>query len=58
MFEEFMQTIHRANDELQMGLENIEKKKAKETYNALIALNIELHRRYIRHYTKYLGKES
>ena len=38
--------------------ENIDKKKAKETYNALIALSIELNRRYIRHYTEYLGRES
>jgi|TARA_B100001094_G_C18176734_1_gene798298 hypothetical protein len=58
MFEEFMPTIHQANDELEMGLENIDKKKAKETYNALIALSIELNRRYIRHYTEYLGRES
>ena len=53
-----MPTIHQANDELEMGLENIDKKKAKETYNALIALSIELNRRYIRHYTEYLGRES
>ena len=58
MFGEFMPTIHQANDELEMGLENIDKKKAKETYNALIALSIELNRRYIRHYTEYLGRES
>jgi hypothetical protein len=50
-----MEVIHQANDELQMGLDKLDDKQLKETYNALVALQIELHRRYTSHYTKRLG---
>jgi hypothetical protein len=55
MVENMMEVIHQANDELQMGLDKLDDKQLKETYNALVALQIELHRRYTSHYTKRLG---
>jgi len=55
MVENMMEVIHQANDELKMGLDKLDDKQLKETYNALVALQIELHRRYTSHYTKRLG---
>jgi hypothetical protein len=55
MVENMMEVIHQANDELQIGLDKLDDKQLKETYNALVALQIELHRRYTSHYTKRLG---
>lgn len=55
MSAEMMEVIHQAKDELQIGLDKIEEKQLKETYNALVALQIELHRKYTSHYTKRLG---
>lgn len=55
MVENMMEVIHQANDELQIGLDKIDEKQVKETYNALVALQIELHRKYTSHYTKRLG---
>ena len=54
MFKDFMPTIHRAADELSLGLENVDQKQVKETYNLLIALNIELYSSYLKHYTQHL----
>ena len=55
MSENMMEVIHQAIDELQIGLDKLEDKQVKETYNALVALQIELHRKYTSHYTKRLG---
>lgn len=54
MFKDFMPTIHRAADELSLGLENVDQKQVKETYNLLIALNIEFYSSYLKHYTQHL----
>ena len=45
MSAEMMEVIHQANDELQIGLDKLDDKQVKETYNALVALQIELHRK-------------
>ena len=55
MSSDMMEVIHQAIDELQIGLDKLEDKQVKETYNALVALQIELHRKYTSHYTKRLG---
>ena len=52
---DMMEVIHKAIDELQIGLDKLEDKQVKETYNALVALQIELYRKYTSHYTKRLG---
>jgi len=55
MSSDMMEVIHQAIDELQIGLDKLDDKQVKETYNALVALQIELHRKYTSHYTKRLG---
>lgn len=55
MSNDMMEVIHKAIDELQIGLDKLDDKQVKETYNALVALQIELHRKYTSHYTKRLG---
>ena len=55
MSKDMMEVIHQAIDELQIGLDKLDDKQVKETYNALVALQIELHRKYTSHYTKRLG---
>jgi hypothetical protein len=55
MSNDMMEVVHKAIDELQIGLDKLDDKQVKETYNALVALQIELHRKYTSHYTKRLG---
>jgi hypothetical protein len=38
MSSDMMEVIHQAIDELQIGLDKLEDKQVKETYNALVAL--------------------
>lgn len=46
--------VHKAEDQLREGLANVDQKIVKETYNELIAVQLEFWRRYIKPYCDHL----
>ena len=50
-----LEPIHKAEDQLKIGLANLDRKVVKETYNELIAVEMEYWRKYIKPYADHLG---
>lgn len=50
-----LEPIHKAEDQLKIGLANLDRKVVKETYNELIAVELEYWRKYIKPYADHLG---
>lgn len=55
MFKEFAPVLHQAEDQIKFGLDNLSDREVKDTYNALISIQIELYRRYLSSYVERLG---
>ena len=50
-----LEPIHKAEDQLKIGLANLDRKVVKETYNELIAVELEYWRKYLKPYSDHLG---
>ena len=53
MFKQMAEILHKAQNELEIGLEKLDEKQIKNTYNDLVALQIDIHREYTSHYARY-----
>jgi hypothetical protein len=53
MFKQMAEILHKAQNELEIGLDKLDEKQIKNTYNDLVALQIDIHREYTSHYARY-----
>ena len=53
MFKQMAEILHKAQNELEIGLDNLDEKQIKNTYNDLVALQIDINRKYTSHYARY-----
>lgn len=50
-----LEPVHKAEDELKIGLANLDRQQVKQTYNELIAVELEFWRKYLKPYSDHLG---
>ncbi len=53
-----LEPVHKAEDELKIGLANLDRQQVKQTYNELIAVELEFWRKYLKPYADHLGLKN
>ena len=53
-----LEPVHKAEDELKIGLANLDRQQVKQTYNELIAVELEFWRKYLKPYSDHLGLKN
>ena len=58
MWDKFLPTLHAAEDQLKLGLDQVSEEEAKAIYSQLVAINMEVYWHYLEPYRVRLGLKN